>query len=301
MDLIDLFVGSEGTLGVIVEAELFHRPRPAGVCWLFIALDTEEAAIALTADLRDESSLDVVAIEHIDRRSIDVLREDAADRRLAIDIPGHAHVLLLVQIEISPDETVHGLSDARLEGLTVMLDKHDISESAEMVLPSDRRRIAALAELREAVPAGVNRRVAAAHAADSRVHKTAADMVVPFTHFAAMLRVCRDLANRLDLDLAVWGHISDGNVHPNVLPRNYDDVERGGELILELARQVIAMGGSPLAEHGVGRNPVKQRLLEMLYGPAGVDEMRRVKLGFDPEWKLGPGLLFELKTFRDAL
>ncbi len=301
MDLIDLFVGSEGTLGVIVEAELQHRPRPAGVCWLFIALETEEAAIALTADLRDESSLDVTAIEHIDRRSIDVLREDAADRRLAIDIPRNAHVLLLVQIELSPDEAVHGLSDARLEGLTVVLDKYDISESAEIVLPSDRRRAAALVELREAVPAGVNRRVAAAHAADSRVHKTAADMVVPFTHFAAMMRACRDLANQLDLDLAVWGHISDGNVHPNVLPRNYDDVERGRELILELARQVIAMGGSPLAEHGVGRNPVKQRLLEMLYGPAGIDEMRRVKLGFDPDWKLGPGLLFELKTFRHAV
>jgi D-lactate dehydrogenase (cytochrome) len=52
------------------------------------------------------------------------------------------------------------------------------------------------------------------------------------------------------------------------------------------------MGGSPLAEHGVGRNPVKQRLLELLYGSARIDEMRRVKLGFDPAWKLAPGLLF---------
>jgi D-lactate dehydrogenase (cytochrome) len=293
MDLVDLFVGSEGTLGVIVEAELRHRPRPGGVCWLFVALAAEEEAIALTADLRDEPSLAVAAIEHIDRRSIDLVREDAADRRLGIDIRRDAQVLLLAQIEVPRVEAERGLSDARLERLTRLLDEYDVADSAEIVLPSEPRRAAALTELREAVPAAVNRRVGAAHAADPRVHKTAADMVVPFNRFAEMLRDCRELADQLHLDLAVWGHISDGNVHPNVLPRSFAEVERGRELILELARRVIGMGGSPLAEHGVGRNPVKQRLLEMLYGAEGVDEMRAVKLGFDPGWKLGPGLLFE--------
>jgi D-lactate dehydrogenase (cytochrome) len=301
MDLVDLFIGSEGTLGVIVEAELQHRPRPAGVCWLLVTLDAEEAAIALTSDLRDDLSLDVAAIEHIDRRSIDVLREDAADRRLGIEIRRDAQVLLLAQIELPSAEAEHGPTDTRLERLAGMLDKYGQADLAEMVLPSDPRRAAAFVELREAVPAGVNRRVAVAHAADPRVHKTAADMVVPFNRFAQMMRDCRNLADELGLDLAVWGHISDGNVHPNVLPRGYADVERGRELILELARRVIAMGGSPLAEHGVGRNPTKQRLLEMLYGSARIDEMRRLKLGFDPRCKLGPGLLFEMSPLPDAV
>ena len=53
------------------------------------------------------------------------------------------------------------------------------------------------------------------------------------------------------------------------------------------------MGGSPLAEHGVGRNPVKQALLRELYGEAGVDQMRAVKRALDPGWKLAPGVLFE--------
>jgi D-lactate dehydrogenase (cytochrome) len=301
MDLVDLFIGSEGTLGVIVEAELQHRPRPAGVCWLLVPLDAEAAAIALTGDLRDEPSLDVAAIEHIDRRSIDVLREDAADRRLGIEIPHDAQVLLLAQIELSGVEVEHGLTDARLERLAGMLHLYGVGGSVEMVLPSDPRRAAAVVELREAVPAGVNRRVAAAHAVDPRVHKTAADMVVPFNRFPEMMQDCRRLADQLDLDLAVWGHISDGNVHPNVLPRNYTDVERGRELILELACRVIAMGGSPLAEHGVGRNPTKQRLLEMLYGSAGIDEMRFLKLGFDSSWKLGSGLLFEKNPSHHAV
>ena len=300
MDLVDLFIGSEGTLGVIVEAELQHRPRPAGVCWLLIGLASEDLAIRLTGDLRDEPALDVAAIEHLDRRSIAVLKEDGADRRLGIDLPRDADAVLLAQIELSAMEAEQGLADARLQRLADRLDKYGVMESAEIALPTDLRRAAALIELREAVPAGVNRRVAAAHAADARVHKTAADMVVPFDRFAEMLQECRRLADQLELDIAVWGHISDGNVHPNVIARNYGDVERGRELILELARRVIALGGSPLAEHGVGRNPIKHRLLEMLYGKDGVDEMRQVKLGFDPHWKLGPGLLFEKMTSHHA-
>jgi len=108
-----------------------------------------------------------------------------------------------------------------------------------------------------------------------------------------MMHECRRLCADADLDLAVWGHISDGNVHPNVIPRSYDDVERGRGMLVELAARVIEMGGCPLAEHGVGRNPVKQQLLRMLYGDAGIDAMRRVKLSLDPEWKLAPGVLFQ--------
>jgi D-lactate dehydrogenase (cytochrome) len=293
MDLIDLFIGCEGTLGVVVEAELAVRRRPAGVCWVFLALDSEDDAIALTQELRAAPALDVAAIEHIDRRSIEVLREDGVDRRLGVRIPDSADVVLLVQIEVDAAQAEEGVGDAVLEQLAGTLQTHDALDGAEAVLPSDARRAAAFVELREAVPAGVNRRVAQAHAADARVHKTAADMIVPFASFARMMKICRALAAERQLDLAVWGHISDGNVHPNVIPRDYRDVERGRAMMLALARDVIAMGGSPLAEHGVGRNPVKQRLLAMLYGAEGVDDMRAVKLSLDPAWKLAPGLLFE--------
>jgi D-lactate dehydrogenase (cytochrome) len=254
----------------------------------------------LTGDLREQRTLDVSAIEHLDHRSIEVLREDGVDRRLGIQISSAAEVLLLVQIEISDAEAQHGLNDVSLERLADLLDKYGALDSAEIVLPSDPRRAAAFVELREAVPAGVNRRVALAHASDPRIHKTAADMVVPFSSFAQMMSECRALASTADLDLAVWGHISDGNVHPNVIPRNYEDVERGREVLLTLARRVIEMGGSPLAEHGVGRNPVKQQMLQMLYGAGGVDSMRQIKLSLDPSAKLAAGLLFETTTLRDA-
>ena len=72
-----------------------------------------------------------------------------------------------------------------------------------------------------------------------------------------------------------------------------DDVESGKVAIAEFGREVIRLGGSPLAEHGVGRNPVKQQLLLELYGRHGVDEMRAVKRTLDPDFKLAPGVLFE--------
>jgi D-lactate dehydrogenase (cytochrome) len=300
MDLVDLFIGSEGTLGVIVEAELLTRARPAGVCWILTSLRSERAAIALTGDLREDAVIDVAAIEHIDARAIDVLREDSVDRRLGITMPAEASVLLLAQIEIDDAAAADGLDERLLDQLARLLDKYGALDTAEIVLPGNARRQAALVELRESVPAGVNRRVAIAHGADARISKTAADMIVPFGAFAPLMEHCRDLARAQDLDVAIWGHISDGNVHPNVIPRSYADVERGRAWILALADRVVSLGGSPLAEHGVGRNPVKQRLLRKLYGSAGVDAMRRLKLDLDPAAKFGAGVLFEMTGVHHA-
>jgi D-lactate dehydrogenase (cytochrome) len=106
------------------------------------------------------------------------------------------------------------------------------------------------------------------------------------------MRACRALFTERGVDLAVWGHISDGNVHPNVVPRSYRDIEEGKEILLELGRHVIALGGSPLAEHGVGRSPMKQELLRMLYGNAGIDSMRQLRRTLDPDRKLASGVLF---------
>jgi D-lactate dehydrogenase (cytochrome) len=173
-----------------------------------------------------------------------------------------------------------------------LLAEYGVTERTVIALPGDRAQ-AALQELREAVPAAVNRRVGLAKRhVDARIEKTAADMIVPFEQFETLLQVYeRELADR-GLDAAIWGHISDGNVHPNVIPRTFADVESGREAILAFGREAIRLGGAPLAEHGVGRNPTKQKLLRELYGDAGVDTMRHVKAVLDPDWKLSPGVIF---------
>ena len=128
--------------------------------------------------------------------------------------------------------------------------------------------------------------------ADVRIEKTAADLIVPFDHFAQMNVLYREGFERRGLDYAVWGHVSDGNVHPNVIPRTYADVLSGREAILEFGRAARRLGGCPLAEHGVGRSSLKQALLREFYGEGAIAQMRAIKQALDPEAKLAPGVIF---------
>jgi D-lactate dehydrogenase (cytochrome) len=169
-----------------------------------------------------------------------------------------------------------------------------VLDDVEIAVPGDRSREQQLLALREAVPAGVNARVGRAQAQiDPRIAKTAADMIVPFERLDELIALYDAEFQRRGLDGAVWGHISDGNLHPNVIPRSMADVESGREAIIAFGREAIRLGGSPLAEHGVGRNAVKQLLLQELYGREGIEEMRAIKRVLDPEWKLAPGVLFQ--------
>jgi D-lactate dehydrogenase (cytochrome) len=173
-----------------------------------------------------------------------------------------------------------------------IIGEADRLDATEIVGPGDRARASALLALREAVPDAVNRRVGIAkRTVDGTIEKTAADMIVPFAHLRESLTLFRGAFESRGLDYAIWGHLSDANLHPNVIPRSADDVRRGKEAILECGRRVIELGGCPLAEHGVGRNVVKQALLRQLYGERGIAEMHAVKQALDPSGKLAPGVL----------
>jgi D-lactate dehydrogenase (cytochrome) len=293
MDLVDLFVGSEGTLGVVVEATLRVIPVPTRVTAL-IACSSDAQAVTVTGALREEAArawrgqgaLDVAAVEYMDSRSLGVVPDDAF-RRAAITRPRRGAVLLLVQIEATASV------EAALDVFGDRLTAARVEADPVVVLPDDSQGALRLFELREAVPSSVNSQVAAIKA---RVHpdiqKTAGDMIVPFNRLEESIALYQRLFAARDLDYAIWGHFSDGNLHPNVVPRALRDVEEGRAAILDMGRQVVAMGGAPLAEHGVGRSPLKQQLLRELYGDRGIEEMRAVKRALDPEWKLSSGVLF---------
>jgi D-lactate dehydrogenase (cytochrome) len=315
MDLIDLFIGAEGTLGVIVDITFRVLPRAPALAVALVPLASEAAAVALVGELRraaqatwrtrDPRGLDIAAIENLDRRSVEILREDGADRKAGVVLPDDTDTVLLVQLELDPatsaarayEEIGQALApdapDTPLVRFCRTLDRFGVLDRTELVLPDQGARRQQLFDLREAVPAGVNRRVAEAKRRTGQpVEKTAADMIVPFEHFGDMLAVYHEGFRRRGLDYAIWGHISDGNVHPNVIPRTLEDVRLGQQAILEFGRAVVARGGSPLAEHGVGRSPIKQALLRLLYGERGLEEMRAVKRALDPAGKLAPGVLF---------
>lgn len=291
MDLVDLFVGSEGTLGVIVGATLKVIPRPRR-CVALVRCSGDTQAVAVTAALRaaateawqGRGALDVAAIEYMDARSLRSADPEAFVHAGLVG-PGGDAVLLLVQIETADAERA-------LEALVTTLGGCGVADDPQVALPGDERGAQRMFDLREAVPAGVNARVEQAkRAVHPGIEKTAGDMVVPFDRLEESLALYRRTFEARGLDYAIWGHVSDGNLHPNVVPHSLADVTQGREAILEMARAVIGMGGAPLAEHGVGRSALKQLLLRELYGEEGIEQMRAVKRALDPEWKLAPGVL----------
>ncbi|MSO63393.1 MAG: hypothetical protein EXQ50_15125 [Acidobacteria bacterium] len=276
------------------------------------------AGLAFARTLRDEAKntwrtsdpagLDVSAIEYLDARCLELAREDGLDRRTGVTWPDGTAIALLVTLEVPLSMTAEqafeqigrarGPGAARAGDTSIMrfcraLDEAGALDAVEIAVPGDHARMAQLLALREEVPASVNRRIGRAKQdVDGRIEKTAGDIIVPFEHLEELLSRCdREFAGR-HLDAAVWGHVSDGNVHPNVLARSFAEVESGRAAILEVGRAAIALGGSPLAEHGVGRNRIKQQQLEDLYGREGIEDMRAVKRALDPRWTLAPGVLF---------
>ena len=318
MDLVDLFVGSEGTLGVVTSVTLDILPRRPDISLILVALDSEPRAVRLASRLRDASvhtrrtmdrnGIDVVGIEHMDRRCLQLLLDEGADRRTGVTIPDSATIMLLAQVELPPGTTaaqIHvevGLAvstdapDTPVVRLCRLLDAERLLEATELVAPGDRTRTAELLSFREAVPDAVNRRVGIAkRTVDDTIEKTAADMIVPFSRFAESLSLFRDAFESRGLDYAIWGHLSDANLHPNVLPRTANEMRLGRDAILACGHEIIGLGGCPLAEHGVGRSPIKQALLRQLYDDEGIEEMRAVKHALDPAGQLAPGVLFPVR------
>ena len=311
MDLIDLFLGSEGTLGIVTEATLrLEQARPA-TCLVFVTFSERPLGLRCVNDLRnatlatwrthDAGGLDVSAIEHMDARSLALLREDGADRRSGMSIPADAALGLLITLDLPAATSSQAVYDAlggeRTDGalgrIVELLARHGALDTAVVAPPGDTGGATRLLGLREAVPLAVNQRVgAAARNVDARIEKTAADVIVPFDRFADLLSRVDDEFARRDLDGVVWGHISDGNIHPNVIPRHFADVEAGRQAMLAIGRAAIELGGAPLAEHGVGRSIIKQQLLRELYGDDGIEQMRAVKHALDPNGVLAPGVIF---------
>jgi D-lactate dehydrogenase (cytochrome) len=180
-----------------------------------------------------------------------------------------------------------------LANFCAMLLAAGVFDATALAMPDDTARMAQLAAVREAVPAGVNQRVALGKRhVDPAIEKAAADVAVPFERIEELLAAFRSDAAQRGLDGVVWGHLSDGNLHPNVIARTRDEWFAAREAVSEIGRLAVRLGGVPMAEHGVGRSSIKQALLRDLYGDDGIEQMRAVKRAIDPDWKMAPGVLF---------
>jgi FAD/FMN-containing dehydrogenase len=266
MDWIDLFVGSEGTLGIILEAELPLLPVPdeifAGV--VFFASDND----ALGAVESWHGVADLRMLEYADRNSLDLLRARYPET------PRAAAAALLIEAEGGDiDAWEQRLSDAH-----ALIDASWFAMSAK-----DRERFR---EFRHALPELVNATVL-----QRGYMKMGTDYAVPFDRNREMLAYYREhLERELPGQYVIYGHIGDGHPHVNMLPSNDSQAAVATRFLTEFARKAVELGGTVSAEHGLGKR--KRHLLEIQYAPEHIAAMMSVKRRLDPDWLLGQGTLF---------
>ncbi len=289
MDLIELFIGSEGVLGVFSELELALTPLPP-VAWGMTAfLPSEEAALALVERVRaDRRQGSVAAIEFFSAEALDLLRGQRTGNPAFAALPElkpHWHTAVYVEL--------HGDTEAAVEQALA-----DVCEALEAVggnaadswLATSWREIETFKGVRHAVPEAVNLLIGERKRQYPALTKLGTDLAVPDNCLRAVMRMYHDDLRAAGLDYVIFGHIGNNHLHVNILPRTPEEYQLGKTLYLEWAHRVVAMDGTVSAEHGIGK--LKTAMLEIMYGPAAIEQMRAVKRVFDPQMLLNRGTLF---------
>jgi len=253
MDFVDLFIGSEGTLGVVTEAELQLLPAPGEILGGVVFFPSEEAALDAVDRWRPTPGLRM--LEFLDSRSIKLMEQ-----------PYGAAVLLEVE------------GEAELDMSGALENESWFGSSA-----ADRERFR---QFRHRLP--------------ERIHESlrrggfmvlATDYAVPLERNRDILAIYRSVLGKNFGDkFVMFGHIGDAHVHTEVLPETQQEWKLATDIAIDLAKEVVAMGGTVGAEHGLGKR--KAHLLSLQYNPAEIESMRSVKRRFDSRGLLGQGNLF---------
>src|SRR5438067_561767 len=294
MDVIDLFIGSEGTLGVIVEIEVRLLPKPEGLLSGVVFFDSEESLLAFvriarerslanrlsslnqgdSSTLSEGSALDARALEYFDVESLRFLRQKYET------IPTKAIGAVFFE-----QETTGSTEDSLMNDWLGLLERHH-ALADESWFATNAADQANLREFRHALPVLMNEWFAR-----YRQRKVSTDMAVPDEAFADMLRFYQDALRGGDLRHTIFGHIGDNHVHVNILPRNDDEAERAWAIYRQFIRRAVEVGGTISAEHGIGK--LKREYLRELYGDEHLREMALLKRAFDPAGILGRGNIFD--------
>jgi FAD/FMN-containing dehydrogenase len=262
MDWIDLFAGSEGTLGIVVDAQLRLLPKPADVLAGVVFFTNNEPALDAVDAWRNIPGLRM--IEFFDAKSLALLRERHPE------IPFQAGAALLIEQE---------------NGDIDFWADHAPEDSWFAASDQDRERFR---RFRHALPEQVNDTVRR-----RGFLKLNTDFAVPIARGREMLLYyqVRLLEQAID-NYVIFGHIGDAHLHVNILANSDAEFKSGQKLLLEFAKHAVELGGTVSAEHGLGKR--KAHLLELQYTPSQIESMKAVKRRLDPEWLLNQGNMFPL-------
>ena len=268
--LRDLFIGSEGTLGIITKVLLKLIPPPAARKTMLAVYDNMENA-AKTVSAIIKAKIIPCTLEFLDKVTINCVEDYAG-----IGLPREAEALLLIESDGHPA--------AVEEEAAAMVAIAKANGAGEV-------KIAATAE--EAASLAAARRTA--FSALARVGPTTIleDATVPRNRLPEMVRCIQETGRRHNLKIGTFGHMGDGNLHPTFLTneKNQEEMHRVELAMKEIFARAIELGGTITGEHGVGL--AKKDFLPAAVGELNVGVMRSIKAAFDPRGILNPGKIFD--------
>jgi FAD/FMN-containing dehydrogenase len=276
-DLKHLFIGAEGTLGIITAACLKLFPKPADIRTAFVAVRDQHAAVELLARARRITDDRVVTFEYMQRESIEFALAHIADTRDPMPTKYRHYVMM----ELAAGEAAAaGLRDM-ME--TVLGDSMEDGIVLDAVLAESGQQAADFWRIRETIPEAQKFEGA------SSKH----DISVPVSGVADFLIEATADIRRLipGVRPCAFGHVGDGNIHFNFsrpLDMTDDDFKAmEPEIHKTVYDRTVAMGGSISAEHGIGR--LRRGELETYKSPVALDVMRAIKATLDPNGIMNPG------------
>ena len=272
MDLIDLFIGSEGTLGIVTEIEINLIPCFHDTFDVIAFFPSENDAVGFAGEAKKK---DVLTIEFFDRNSLNLLRGSYSH------IPEKAGSAVYLETEIKPEA---GMS--YLEDWGILLEKCK-AKLDDAWYGMTKKQKEELKEFRHSMPEHINE--------EFKKHNTikfASDIAVPDNKFREMLAYYNSqlITYNSQLLWVKFGHIGQNHLHVNLVPRTQDDISLAKELIMRFVKKGIQLGGTCSAEHGIGK--IKHPYLKEMFGDAGIAEMVRIKKFFDPTCILNQGNVF---------
>lgn len=272
MDWVDLFIGSEGTLGVVTWAELQLLPAPEALIAGVVFFRSDDEAIDAVDAWRAGSGARM--LEYLDRHALRLARQRYPE------IPASAGAAVLFESECAADN-----EDAQVDQWLERLEHaRALTEDSWFAAhSSDRERFR---RFRHAVPELVNETVRR-----EGFLKVGSDFAVPVDRNREMLaEYHRRLEREFPGRYVIFGHLGDAHVHVNVLPQTQEEFEAAGRLMVEFARHAVSLGGTVSAEHGLGKR--KAHLLPLQFTSEEIEWMKQIKRRLDPLWLLGRNTLF---------
>lgn len=277
-DVTNLIVGSEGTLAVITEATLRLYPKPQATVTLMALFDNLIDSGHSISNILSEGIIPA-KLEIMDQASIRAV-EEYQPTGLPIDV----EAMILVELDGHPVAIEQEIEVVRNVCTKYNARKVEIAKTEEKAL--------ALWKARKLVSPAIVR---------NKPTKISEDATVPRSKIPEMFARLKEIRQKYDVELVIFGHAGDGNLHPNIITdaNDLEEMKRVEKAVTEIFEAAIELGGTLSGEHGIGT--LKAPFLEMELGEVGVDMMKRIKQAWDPNNILNPGKIFAEKGQKFSL